>query len=94
MDIKLSEDNIRKRFYIEKGGIVEAEMFFQENEGKYILIEHTEVNPLAEGRGLGKALVNHAINYVKEKNIKIIPVCPFAKAVIEKNPDYRQLIYK
>lgn len=50
------------------------------------IIDHTEVNPAFNGRGVGKQLVLAAVDFARNKQIKIIPLCPFAKSVFEKNP--------
>ena len=52
-------------------------------EDKFI-IDHTEVYDGFEGMGIGKKLVTQAVVYAREHNKKIIPVCPFAKSVIQK----------
>lgn len=55
-------------------------------EDKFI-IEHTEVDEKYGGRGLGKRLVMAAVEFARENNLKIIPVCPYAKSIFDKNED-------
>ncbi|MGV9003132.1 GNAT family N-acetyltransferase [Flavobacterium sp.] len=75
-------------FYIEVAGKVEAKMtFILENDLKMI-INHTEVNDGNHGKGFGKMLVEKAVLFAREKNLKIIPVCSFVKSVFDKTPDY------
>ncbi|WP_037587599.1 GNAT family N-acetyltransferase [Stenoxybacter acetivorans] len=61
------------------------------NKGKWI-IDHTEVFPEYEGRGLGKQLFFHMIDVVREENIKVIPLCPFAAAMFQKTPEVRDVL--
>jgi len=56
------------------------------------IIDHTEVNPAFSGRGVGKLMVIAAVDFARAKQIKIIPLCPFAKSVFEKNPDLRDVL--
>jgi predicted GNAT family acetyltransferase len=58
-----------------------------------IIIDHTEVNPDFSGKGVGKKLVLEAVKYARENNIKILPLCPFAKSVFDKNPDLLDVVF-
>jgi uncharacterized protein len=45
------------------------------------------------GRGLGKQLVNILVEYAREEKKYIIPLCPYRKGVLEKNPEeYRDVL--
>ena len=57
-----------------------------------IIIDHTEVNEGNNGKGYGKKMVSKAVEYAREKNIKIIPLCPFAKKVFDKTPEFRDVL--
>ncbi|MDO5035614.1 MAG: GNAT family N-acetyltransferase [Porphyromonas sp.] len=60
-------------------------------ESRFI-IDHTIVHPGNQGQGYGKELVAAGVEFARQEGVKIIPLCPFAKAVIEKNPDYRDVL--
>lgn len=51
-----------------------------------IILDHTEVDPAFGGQGVGKKLVMAAVAFAREKNLKIIPLCPYAKSVFDKDP--------
>jgi uncharacterized protein len=57
-----------------------------------IIIDHTEVNPDFNGQGVGKKMVLAAIDFARKENLKIIPLCPFAKSVFDKNPELRDVL--
>ncbi|MFO7672494.1 MAG: GNAT family N-acetyltransferase, partial [Lutibacter sp.] len=44
-----------------------------------IIIDHTQVDEKLKGQGAGKKLVIKAIEFAREKHLKIIPICTFAK---------------
>ncbi len=46
------------------------------------------------GRGLGKQLVDKLVDYARNENKLIIPVCPYAKKVLESNPEYQDVLAK
>ncbi len=56
------------------------------------IIDHTEVDEAYGGKGLGKDLVKAGVEYAREKNVKVIPLCPFAKKVIAKTPEFQDVL--
>ncbi|MDN3706134.1 GNAT family N-acetyltransferase [Myroides ceti] len=56
------------------------------------IIDHTEVNPEFNGQGVGKKMVLAAVDYARKNNLKIIPLCPFAKATFDKNQDLQDVL--
>ena len=60
-------------------------------QSKFI-IDHTEVDPDFKGNGVGKKMVKAAVGFAKENKLKIIPLCPFAKKIIEKNKEFQEVL--
>lgn len=56
------------------------------------IIDHTEVNPDFNGQGVGKKMVLAAVDYARENGLKIIPLCPFAKAMFNKVQELRDVL--
>ena len=79
-------------FYIEIEGIQEAMMTFVYAGEDKIIIDHTEVNPGNEGKGFGKKMVSISVEFAREKGFKILPLCPFAKSVFYKTPEFRDVL--
>jgi predicted GNAT family acetyltransferase len=52
-----------------------------------ISLIHTEVPEASRGRGLGNQLIRAAIAYAHFHQLKVVPVCPFVKAYLEKHPE-------
>lgn len=57
-----------------------------------IIIDHTEVQQAFNGKGVGKELVYKAVEFAREKNLKILPLCPFAAAMFKKNEEIRDVL--
>lgn len=91
MYIQIKEDKNKGQFFIEEAGEELAEMIFTKAE-KMIIIDHTEVNEKLEGKGVGKQLVQFAAEYARNHQIKIIPLCPFAKKVLEAGKEYEDVL--
>lgn len=70
----------------------EAEMTFSRAGTSRIIIDHTGVPKELAGLGVGAALVQHGVEDARSNRIKIIPVCPFAKAQIEKHPEWQVVL--
>ncbi len=79
-------------FYITVDGKTEGKMTFVFAGPDKIIIDHTEVNPGNNGKGFGKKLVEKGVEYAREKNLKIIPLCPFAKKVIDKTVGFQDVL--
>lgn len=60
-------------------------------ETKFI-IDHTDVNPEFSGQGVGKKMVMAAVEFARKNNLKIIPLCPFAKSVFDKTEEIRDVL--
>ena len=67
-----------------KGG----EMTFSKAGLGRIIIDHTEVEDDFRGKGVGLALVEFAANLVRARKIKMLPLCPFTKATLQKHPEW------
>lgn len=93
MDIKHTSEGNKGKFFIEKEGIIIAEMTYVWAGETRIIIDHTEVNESLKGQGVGKKLVTEAVNFAREKGIKIMPLCPFAQAVFDKEKDFKDVLF-
>lgn len=58
-----------------------------------VVFTHTEVDDRFEGHGVGSALARGALDDVRrDGERRIVPLCPFIKAWIDKHPDYQNLL--
>lgn len=93
MNVQQEQDEKKARFYIEDGTNRIAVMeYTYTGEGEFT-IHHTIVDEAYEGKGLGKMLVAAAVNFAREHNMKIIPRCPYARAVLTRKPEYADVLY-
>jgi predicted GNAT family acetyltransferase len=90
-----NESNERKgRFFIGPAEASLAELVFNYPNPDKMIIEHTEVHESLKGQGVGYRLVEAAVEWAREKQLKIIPLCPFALAVFKKRNDYADVLFR
>lgn len=90
VQLELTEKN--GFFHIDINGKTEAKMTFVFAGPNKIIIDHTEVNEGYNGKGFGKKMVAKAVEFAREKNVKIMPLCPFAKKVFDKTPEFGDVL--
>ena len=70
-----------------------AEMTFSADaDGKLVIIDHTEVSESLRGQGAARKLVEAAVGWARESRIKLIPLCPFAKAVFDHEQAFHDVL--
>lgn len=87
------EDGRKGKFDIFIDGALAGEMTYTWAGDTKFIIDHTEVKEGFEGQGLGKKLVFAAVDFAREKNVKIMPLCPYAKSVFDKSPDLKDILF-
>ncbi|SEH80421.1 hypothetical protein SAMN02927937_01517 [Paenimyroides aquimaris] len=92
MEINHKQQETKGAFIAEENGTKAGEMTYSKAGAEKIIIDHTEVNPEFKGRGVGKEMVLAAVEYARENNIKILPLCPFAKATFDRNKDIQDVL--
>lgn len=92
LEVKHEEHESKGAFYIEEGGKRMAEMTYSKAGADRIIIDHTQVDDKIRGQGAGEKMVEEAVVYARKKGINIIPLCPFARSVFNKNPELRDVL--
>ena len=57
-----------------------------------IYLTHTEVPDALRGKGYGKELVKRTLQDIQEKEMKVVPMCPFVTAYIIENPYWKEIL--
>jgi predicted GNAT family acetyltransferase len=60
--------------------------------GERLVFTHTEVDPAAEGKGVGSALARYALDDVRRQGRHLTPICQFITAYIRRHPEYVDLV--
>jgi len=93
MDIKQVEKGSKGRFFYEVVGQQKAFMTYNYDGKDKMIINHTEVDPSLKGQGIGYKLVEAAVMFARENQIKILPLCSYVAAVFKKKSDYNDVLF-
>ena len=55
-------------------------------------INHVEVNPSQRGSGLGRRLVEAAVQWARDERLTVVPRCSYARSVVEGDPALRDVL--
>lgn len=84
MEIKHEQTESKGVFYVEEEGKRLAELEYSIANNNLMIISHTEVDEILKGKNVGNQLVNAAADFARTNHYKILPLCPFANAVMKK----------
>ncbi|MFA6116466.1 MAG: GNAT family N-acetyltransferase [Sphingomonas sp.] len=74
--------------------VVDRHLSFSEYtlDGDVITFTHTIVPPALEGHGVASRLISGALAQVRDRGLKVRPVCKFVRAYIERHPEWQDLL--
>jgi predicted GNAT family acetyltransferase len=81
----------RGAFVLEREGRRLAELTYTV-AGTRVILDHTQVDDALRGTGAGGKLVAAAVAWARTGQRKLLPLCPFARSVFEKNPGYADVL--
>lgn len=91
-DIQFEEAETNGRAFLELDGETKAEMTFSKAGESIIIIDHTEVSDDLRGQGVGRQLLDKLVAVVREQGKSVIPLCPYAKSVFDKDESIRDVL--
>jgi len=59
-----------------------------------IFLTHTEIPNFLAGKGVGAKLVKQALEDIKQKDLTLVPLCPFVALYIKRHQKWRKLVLK
>ena len=89
-ELKLKVNDALHRLELEIDGSI-AFIQYKLTHNLLFLI-HTEVPTALKGKGAGNAIVEKAFQYAKDNHYKIIPLCDFVWAYLEKHPEWNNIV--
>lgn len=92
MEIKITEDQTKGSAVAKENELIAGKMTYSIASANFIIIDHTEVDPSFKGKGVGKHLLYKIVEMARERDIKILPLCPFANAMFKKLADIQDVL--
>ena len=71
---------------------VEADGASKRFDTEQMVINHTRVFNGYEGQGIARQMVMAAVDFARENNRTILPVCSYAKAVLTRTDEYQDVL--
>lgn len=90
IEYRLIEDGSGYGAFID--GHMAGDISFVKTGDSILIIDHTAVSDQVQGQGVGTELVRHVVEMARKENKKIIATCPFAKATIDKHPEFQDVL--
>ena len=91
MEIKHNKD--QEKFYFIKSG-KECYVKYMMDNSKTFNILKVFVHPDLRNQGLAGKLTKAVLDYAKENNFKVIPICSYADYFIHRNKEYEALLFQ
>ena len=92
MKIEHDEADTKGNFFINENGDRLAELAYTRSSTGEMTIYHTEVSPKLRGEGIGQDMVAEAVKFARDNDLKIKATCPYAKKLIDKTPEYKDVL--
>lgn len=92
--MKIEKIGIDKKGYFKAtiNGELAGIMTFYMEDNNVLIIEHTKVEDSLKHENIGWKLLKHLINFVREKNYKVIPNCSYAKRMFHLKKDIQDVL--
>ncbi len=91
MNVQIQQNETKGAAYVEREGARVAEMTYSVAGPQLLIIDHTEVDDSLQGTGIGKKLLMALVEKARKEGLKILPLCPFAKSVFDKDDSIRDV---
>lgn len=92
MEIQHEDQKKKGAFFIEDGGGRVAQIQYFQSAPSEITAYHTEVDERLRGQKIGDKLVAALVCYARDNGLKVVATCPFAKKVIDRTPEFRDVL--
>lgn len=90
-DLTVTDNPAELRYEALVDGSLVGEIRYRTEPGLVVLV-HTEVEPSVEGTGVGSRLVAGALEDIRARGLRVVPLCPFVAAYLRRHPEYADLL--
>lgn len=91
MSPTIVDDEAAQRYEAREGDEVAGFIDYVVKYGR-IALEHTEVLPAYQGRGVSQALARFALDDARRRGLRVIASCPYIRAWVERHPETHDIV--
>lgn len=92
MEIKHRIKEVKGEFIAIEENLEAGNMDYRMSEEGDMMISHTYVDPGFRGRNIAMQLVLAAVEYARQHNLKIIPLCSYVSHAFDKREEIRDVL--
>jgi predicted GNAT family acetyltransferase len=91
VDVQVTNNPEEHRYEIRADGELAGYTIYRERPGLIVFV-HTEIDQRFEGHGLASQLIRTALEDAKERELQVLPFCPFVNGYIARHREYVELV--
>ncbi len=92
MELVHQSDELGGEFRLFDGANLLAKMIYRQPFPDRIVVNHTQVDRLQSGKGLGRQLFDAMVSYTRKEQLSVVPACQFTRKMFAKCPEYQDLL--
>jgi predicted GNAT family acetyltransferase len=89
--VQHKEQGVGGEFFIERGGVRVAELTYRRRDSSTILVDHTQVDVSLRGGGVARQLLDAAVAWARQSNLKIDATCSYVVAQFARDKSLRDV---
>lgn len=90
-DLRVIDNEASTQYELWVGEELAGTILYRASEEAVALV-HTEIAPDFEGQGLGSKLVAGALDDLRARGLRVIPICRFVRSYLERHPEHAELV--
>jgi predicted GNAT family acetyltransferase len=90
--VRHATSQTRRAVVNERAGQRLGETTYLQAGEKRVIVDHTFVDDALRGEGAGRRLLQGVVEWARAEHLLVIPVCPFAKAMFERDASIQDVL--
>jgi predicted GNAT family acetyltransferase len=91
MEVEVRDNPDDERYELLVDGELAGRLAYRVGSRSVALV-HTEVDANREGQGLASQLIAGALDDLRARGIKVVPVCTHVRRYLQRHPEYADLL--
>jgi predicted GNAT family acetyltransferase len=88
----VTDNPAESRYEMHVDGELAGFVDYRLRDDAVISLVHTEIEPKFQGSGLATRLARFALDDARDRQLAVLPSCPYINSWIKKHPDYTDLV--